>query len=792
VALLPKCGRAGSVGCIASVPHNLPLQLTSFIGREHEIGQVKLALSNSRLVTLTGPGGVGKTRLALEVATQLLDDYADGIWLVELADLADPRLVAQAIGGVFGLREEGGRSMAERLQDYLGARELLLVLDNCEHLLVGCAPLASALLRTCPGVGILATSREALNIPGETGRLVPSLSAPDAEAHRPMNTAELAKYDAVRLFVERATSIQPAFELTTANASAVAQVCRRLDGIPLAIELAAARVKVLSVHDIAERLDDVFRLLTRGGRDLVPRHQTLRSLIDWSYELLSDSERALLRRLSVFAGGWTLKSAEAVCATQDEIRAASVLDLLSQLVDKSLVVVEHDASATRYHLLETLRQYGAEKLRTAAEEAASRDRHLVYFLALAEAADPALYGAELGSWLDRLEMEIGNLRAALQWSRRDPSRYDAGLRISGSLWRFWYSRGHLNESWAILCELLELAAANGADPPASLKVARARALNAAGRLGTFRGDLTQARVFLDESLLLHRELRAGHGTAVALRNLGIWAVSAGELNTARSYLEEALQLIRTVSGRNLAYTVMLHLGWVAYLQGQYVEADAVWTDGLAVARQRGDPWTTANLLTGLGNIALWRRDLPRARACLRESLMLQADLGVGGRESESLEGWAFLEIAEGRPERAMRLAGAAAGLRKTYETALPDLFKQSVDARLEPVWRSLGKSAAKAAWAAGQGMNLKEAVAYALHGVEPRTRTEVGLTQRELDVAVLLSRGFTNQQIADQIVVSPATAKRHVENILEKLGLVSRAQIAAWAAQRGLVPDSNT
>ena len=393
-------------------PSNLPLQLSSFVGREKELAEVRRLLQDTRLLTLTGPGGCGKTRLAVVAANELLGRFEDGVWLVELAPLADPSLVPQAVASTLGVRERPGSSLAVALSDYLRTRKLLLILDNCEHLIDACAELAEAWLHSSPGLRVLATSREALGITGEVAWPVPSLSLPDLR--RLPDLESLPRYESARLFVERTAAVRPDFTLTEQNASAVAQVCYRLDGIPLAIELAAARTKVLSVEEIAARLGDSFRLLAAGSRTAMPRQRTLHATMDWSHKLLGQKERVLFRRLSVFAGGFTLEAAESICAGE-ELQRDEVLELLSQLVDKSLVVAQERDGAARYRLLETVRQYGRERLEEAGEAALVREQHAGHYLAVAEEAEPELKGERQLAWLERLEQEHDNLRVAMAW-----------------------------------------------------------------------------------------------------------------------------------------------------------------------------------------------------------------------------------------------------------------------------------------------------------------------------------------------------------------------------------------
>lgn len=430
-----------SLRSLTSLPNNLPMQLTSFIGREREMGEIRALLSRSRLLTLVGSGGSGKTRLALQVAAELLEAYKDGVWLVELAALTDAGLLAQTVAAALNLREQPGRTVEATLTDYLQPRQILLVLDNCEHLLLACAELGEGLLRTCPQLRLLSTSRESLAISGELTYRVPSFAV--TELRQLTSVDALIQNEAVRLFVDRATLAAPAFKLTERNVAAVAQICDRLDGIPLAIELAAGRMKGMSVEQIAARLDDRFRLLTGGSRTALPRQQTLRATMDWSHEMLSDSERTVLRRLSVFAGGWTLEAAEAVCAG-DGPEPGDVLDLVTHLVDKSLVFMEAPDGEARHRFLETIRQYARDRLMEASEADRVRDRHRDWCIQLAEQAEPHLTSAAQAVWFERLELENHNLRAALEWTKAGGAP-EMGLRLAGPLWRFWNVHGYWRE-----------------------------------------------------------------------------------------------------------------------------------------------------------------------------------------------------------------------------------------------------------------------------------------------------------------------------------------------------------
>ncbi|HYM70819.1 MAG TPA: AAA family ATPase, partial [bacterium] len=514
--------------------HNLPQELSSFVGRDQERAEIVQLLSTARLLTLTGTGGCGKTRLALRVAAEVVPRYPDGVWLVELAALTDPGLVLQTVASTLGVREVPGRPWLSSLTDALRDRTMLLVIDNCEHVIDACAHVIDAILGACPGVGVLATSREPLRIAGERTWRVPSLSLVGSGA---TVTAEAAAAsEAVRLFTDRAAAVQPAFAVTSQNAGAVLEVCRRLDGIPLAIELAAARVAALPVSEIARRLGDQLSLLNQGSRTALPRHRTLQAVMDWGYHLLSEGEQALLRRLAVFAGGWTLEAAEAVCPGRGEAPLA-VLDLLTQLVLKSLVLMDEQDASVRYRFLETVRQYSAARLREWSEEPAVRDRHLDWFLALSERAAPEMVGSTQAAWFDRLEAEHDNLRAALEWALQC-GRAEAGLRLIGAAWRFWFVRGYFAEGRGWLESLLRA----GESTPAAV---RADALNAAGNLAVFgQGDYAAGRRFYERGLALWKQTGDGRGVARILGNLAFVAAGEGDPVAERALLDESLALRR--------------------------------------------------------------------------------------------------------------------------------------------------------------------------------------------------------------------------------------------------------
>ncbi len=808
------------------LPNNLPRQLTSFVGREREMGEVKRLLSTTCLLTLTGTGGSGKTRLAMQVAADLLEDYADGAWVTELAPLSDPDLVPQAVASNLGVREQPGRSLTQTIIDHVRPKSQLLLMDNCEHVLPACAQLADALLRGCPHIRILATSREGLGIGGELTYRVPSLSLP--ELHRSGSPDTMKQYEAVRLFAERAAFSQPGFQITPDNAVAVSQICQRLDGIPLAIELAAARVRVLAVGQIAARLDDRFELLTAGSRTALPRHQTLQAAIDWSYELLSEKERALFRALSVFPGGWTLEGAEAVCG-DNLIEKTRVLPLLAQLVDKSLVTVETQDREARYQLLETIRAY-ARRLAASAEQEALERRHAAFFLAVAERAEPHLgMGAGQGTWLNQIAAELDNMRAALRYAAAW-SETETALRLTAALRWFWYVRGH----WSEGREWLEGALAGGGSTSPR---ARAKALFAAGFLARAAGDYQRAYAMLEESLSLHRGLEDKSGTASCLAHLGLAALDQGLYDRATSLHKEGLALFRELrnivdTARCLVYLArsamasqtaqryaraeasgqealalfrtaaypggtglaLVNLALIAYHQGDYGRARTLAGEALALSRELGYEALGAQALRTLGLVACHQADHKKAASLLAESLALAWKLGDRLRTAQCVEGLAELASAQRQWERAARLYGAAESLRVVLGVSITPWEAPARDRRVAAVRAKLNAKTAATAWAAGASTPLDRLVRDLTEAVGPRSSAcpddePAGthrLTAREQEIAALIAQGLANRDIAAKLVITERTAANHVQHILNKLGFDSRAQIAVWAVERGL------
>jgi predicted ATPase/DNA-binding NarL/FixJ family response regulator len=805
--------------------HNLPHPLTSFVGRAQEIAQARRLLATTRLLTLTGAGGVGKTRLGHEVAAGLLDMFQDGVWLVELSALTDPAFVPPAVATVLGLHEEPGHPLMSTLATALLGQRLLLVLDNCEHLVEACAAFADTVLRACPELRILATSRQALGIAGETTFLVPSLSLAPSSDRSTISAAgecEVPEPDegpppepeAIRLFVERAQAVLPDFILTDRNVSAVEEICRRLDGIPLAIELAAARVAVLSPEQIAGRLGDRFRLLTGGSRTALPRYRTLRALVDFSYGLLDEPERVLLRRLAVFAGGWTLEAAEAVCAGEG-LGPDQILDVLAGLVAKSLVLTDEHPDEVRYRFLETLRLYAAEQLRDVGEETILRERHCTWLVELAERAEAALSGPHAVLWLDHLEHERENVRAALAWCVERGEAW-SGLRLAGALTQFWLVRGPYREIRGTLAELLLLPAAQESSAP--VQAARARALLTAGRLAMRQDDRVMADLHYQEALEISRQLGDQRSLAIAQFSIGHVARVRGEYPVARSHHAEAIRVFEALGDDHWLANTHHDLGLAAFFEGDLTRAREHYEATLALCEGLGDELGIASALNDLGEVAFLQGELEEAGALQR------ACLGTARRIDDkklivmSLAALAGLAVAQGRPTHALRLAAAATALNEASGQRHSPAWYAMLDRWLEPARRAMNAEACAAAQAAGRAMSLDAAIEDALGSdpscngrpvsaassdIAPSSGRPISTTSaqqagrqppcatpelslREQEVAALVARGLTNRQIAAELVIAVGTASNHVKHILARLGFDSRVQIAAWAIEHGL------
>jgi predicted ATPase/DNA-binding CsgD family transcriptional regulator len=779
----------------STIPHNLPLQLTSFIGRERELAEVARLLLTTRLLTLTGAGGSGKTRLAIEVARQMLKGFPGGVWLVEFAPLSDPELVPQATASSLVVRETPGRVLTETLVDYLKLRHVLLVLDNCEHLIEPCAHLAEMLLRACPNLRILATSREPLRIAGELLWLVPPLSLPNPQRLRP--TENLLRYEAVQLFAERAKAVLPTFEVSEDHAAALAQLCHRLDGLPLAIELAAARVRVLSLEQIVNRLDDSLRLLVGGSRTALTRHQTLKATLDWSHDLLPEQEQVMFRRLAVFAGGWSLEAVDAVCAGEG-IDQDDVLNLLSELVDRSLVVVDKQPGRDpRYRLLEPIRQYSAERLRSSSEEAAARERHRNYYLALAETANPKLFGPQQMAWVSRLEAEHDNLRAALAWSQSESSGIQPGLQLAAALRMFWQMRGYISEGrkW------LEIMLSRGREAPAPL---RAQVLSAAGFLTFHLGDFEQATAYWEQALALYQGLADAAGIGWQLMFLAYTAQQERDYPRAVHLAEQNLILQRQAENPWGMSSALFCFADAVYAQGDVAQAAIYLEEAVAIARQLGNIWGLGRRLTRLGQVAQAQQDLERAMALIQEGLAACRDAGDNWGITMALVGLAGVAGKRGEPARAARLLGAVETRRNTIGAVLWHVDRLEYEHNLAAAHAALTEEQFAAAWAQGQAMSLEDAITYAQEAVEPlhllsapqetasgppAPLEPAGLTPREIEILRLIAAGKSNQEIANELTLSVRTVERHISNIYEKIGIygnTARAAATAYAFSHGL------
>ena len=734
------------------VHHNLPAQMTSFIGRETEREEIKQALGVHRLVTLTGSGGAGKSRLSLQVGAECLPQFSDGVWLVELAPVTDPGLVPQTLLSTFNLREDRNRSVLDVLIDYLRSKTALLVLDNCEHLIEACAQISEALLQACPKLRILASSREALGLTGEFAYRVPSLNTPNPENLPPLE--QLEKTDSIRLFIERAATARPGFTLTDINAFSLAQICYRLDGIPLAIELAASRVKVLSPDQIAARLDDRFRLLTGGSRTALPRQQTLRAMIDWSYSLLSEQEKRLFRRLAVFVGGWTLEAAEAVCWEGKD--GVDVLDLLTRLVDKSLVVMEETTGEIRYHRLETIRQYSREKFFETDEVEPIRDRHLAYFIQFAELADEKLKSGEQLLWQNRMSVEQDNLRAALEWGLS--KKPESALRIVGAANLFWTAGGYSAEGFRWTQKALEQTekAPDAAGERNDQRLAaRAKALCGQTRLYLSLGDNANAKHVAEESVSLYRQTQDRRGLAFALVVLAYpleflgkrvqaeaalqesYSIGRAEgdvyvicralnrlghvivdlyqdLNLAQRYVEESLRLARDAELRSQEAQAYEILGFIANRRNHPDAARQYFEESARAYEEIG---ASFNVILEKSNLAHLERKLGNHMQALnyyRETIVSFRDMGQTGAIAHQLECFGFIALAQAEHERSLLLFASANALREKSGTPMTPDEQTYFDEQLKTLRQSMDLERFDLIWSNGHNMKMEQAIELAV------------------------------------------------------------------------------
>jgi predicted ATPase/DNA-binding CsgD family transcriptional regulator len=853
-----------------ATPHNLPVQFTTLIGREQEIAAVCTLLRRPevRLLTLTGTGGIGKTRLATQVAFEILQDFPDGVFFVPLAPINDPDLVAPTIAETLGLREAGDWPLLERLKTYLRERHILLLFDNFEQILPA-ASLLSELLAMAPDLKLLVTSRAVLHLRGEHEFSVAPLALPDLK--RPEAREALVQSPAVALFVGRAQALKPDFQLTDANAQTIAEICARLDGLPLAIELAAARIKLLPPPALLTRLEHRLQVLTSTTRDVPARQQTLRSALDWSYDLLSQEEQHLFRRLSVFVDGCTLEAAEAVI--NDTEGALPMLDGLAALIDKSLLQQAEGADQEpRFVMLETIREYARELLLASGEAAEAQRAHAAYYLALAEEAEPKLTGAEQRRWLERLAAEHENLRAALLWFAEQGDT-ERALRLGGALWWFWWIRGYVSEGR----NFLQQAQSAGEEVAAAV---RAKALNAAGTLAVMQGNFDEtealcsaslalfraagenqrsvaplwmlgyvsmeqseyerARQLTEEALTLARQYGNTWGIAYSLENLAAIAFNQGDYRRAHTFIEESLATSRKTGDtegvarsswllallimaqgdlakartllegslalssevgdkRNNAYSRVI-LGYVAIFQDLPAQARTLLEDGLALLREMGDRRGIAWALYGLGWEALSQGNAAAAQPLFEESLALLRELGHRWFMALCLEALAAAFAAQGQPERAARLWGAAEKLRDMVGASLPPVVQPMYESFLIAARAQAGETAFASAWAEGRIQSLEtlldaqEPMQAVPAGSQRRPlsgsaseKSPAGLTARELEVLRWVAMGLTDAQVAEKLVISPRTVSTHLTSIYNKLGVTTRSAATRFAVEHHLV-----
>jgi predicted ATPase/DNA-binding CsgD family transcriptional regulator/DNA-binding XRE family transcriptional regulator len=809
--------------------HNLPAELSSFVGRHLELAELRQRLGDGRLLTITGTGGIGKTRLALRVASAMLGSFSDGAWLIELAAVPDPAEVPRAVAAVLRVREQPNRPVTASLADAIGARGLLLVLDNCEHVVEACADLVHSLLRNCPRLRVLVTSREPLAVTGEKTWVLGGLATPGG-TEQPVE--KLVELEAVRLFVERAEAVD-AFEPSADNLNIIGNICDRLDGIPLAIELAAALLPTLTVGEVLSRLNSRFDLLTASPRTAHPRQQTLRSAIDWSYELLTEAERRVLRCLSVFAGGWTREAAISVCGSPTPCDGDSPIDnVLARLVTKSLVTHAHStAGESRYSMLETVRAFARERLAQSGEDGSVGQHHADYFLAAAEMwGEAAGHGPHRTLWLDRLEREQANINDALRWTLDHVDNEDARLRWAKAISAVGYMRDHYAETYAWH---VALGALPGAERPtrtwagallstgllacngqidfalaarcceAALPIARAvsdsliviRALVNLGFSVAFQGDFERGYTALQEAVATSRASGDRVREAMALGTFGRIACARADWLYARKLSEASLAIAEEIDDVFTQSLCHRQLGDVARAFDDLPTARACYELSLARAAEVGHRQATTYSLLGMGHVLLASRGPDQAARFFSDSLALARRLGLRLEIAAGLEGTGCLAVCLGRPADGLRLIGAAAALRNATGAPRPPGVVQLLDPSVQLAYRAIGEVGSTSAVEYGHAMSLDAAYTLAetigalAESIVPQGASAV-LTRREQEVARLVARGFTNRQIADELVITPRTVAAHVEHILAKLGVRSRLHIGMWALRQEISSGS--
>jgi predicted ATPase/DNA-binding NarL/FixJ family response regulator len=753
-------------------------ELTEFVGRRAELVLVRQALGSARLLTLIGPGGIGKTRLAIEAASSARRAFSDGVGVAELGGLRDPALLVPEVARSLGLADKSARWAVASLSDRLASRRVLLVLDQCEHLADACAVMADALLRACPGLRIVATSRHVLRVAGEVTVVVPPMAVPaDCSSAAP---EELLCYEAVRLFADRAAAVLPGFAVGTENGATVAAVCRALDGIPLAIELAAVRMRSLSPQQVLARLDQRFQLLSGGGPADQPHHRTLQAALEWSYGLLTEAEQAMWRQMSVFAGSFDLDAAEAVCAGEG-IAARSVVDLVDGLVAKSILSHAAGNAKARYRLLGTIGEFGLQKLRAEGNEQPFRARHRDWYTALA--ARREAFGPRRAEWITDLDTDHENLRAAIEFCVSDLREVAAGAALACHLWRYWETHGHLTEGRRIMAALLERLDETGEMRPQALWVA--------GFLALVQGDAAGARALLEAALAAARQAGDDQSVAYASGFLGYAMHWLGEEDQGHALAENALALHQRSGDQVGVVLAQMQIGFIHLCAGEAPSAADWFGECARTCESSGNTWYHAYARWGLGVAALLMADHGAAagpvRAALDSMRKLDDPMGV----VLCLDALAWIAVAHDQAPRALTLRAAADAAWAAIPATPQPALRKHHDVALAAARDAVTESAFAAAVAQGAAMSRAQAIAYALgEPARPKARSGTGLapahpgrlTRREQDVAMLVARGLSNGQIAGELVISARTVETHVQHIMDKLGVGTRAQIAAWSA----------